>query len=279
MNTSFIITADDYGISPGVNEAIIQTYKKGNLTHASIMTNMKYFQDAVQKKKKEAKNLNIGLHINLTTGKALSKKNQINYLTDNNGYFKHNFIGLLFLRFFKNKKILQKQIEIEIENQIKLCIKNNIKLSHFDSHKHIHTIPWIFPVVKKLSKKYEIPRIRIINEKIFKTFFIKNDLSLFFSSSIIKYIILKTIYYFNKYKSDVYFFSILYSCKISNNIIQKLSKPETFKIMEIMVHPGIHEIDQKIDKGYIEKNRLLIDYRKTEYEILLNLKKLNSIFK
>ena len=107
MNTDFIITADDFGVSPGVNDAIIKTYNKGNLTHASIMTNMKYFDDAIRKKKKHAKNLNIGLHFNLTTGKALSDKNKINYFADKNGHFKHSFIGLLLLPLYKNIKKLQ----------------------------------------------------------------------------------------------------------------------------------------------------------------------------
>ena len=49
--------------------------------------------------------------------------------------------------------------------------------------------------------------------------------------------------------------------------------------MEIMMHPGIHEIDKKIDSKYSEKNRLLSNYRKKEFEILLNLKKINPIFK
>ena len=169
MSTKFIITADDFGISPGVNDAIIKSHNKGSLTHASIMVNMKYFQDAIQKKKNQAKNLNIGLHLNLTTGKALSDINKINLLVDDKGYFKHSFVKLLLLPFLKDKKGLQKQIEIEIENQINYCIKNNIKLSHLDSHKHIHTIPWIFEIVIKLSNKYKIPRIRTINENFFNS--------------------------------------------------------------------------------------------------------------
>ncbi len=276
---NFIITADDFGISPGVNEAILKTHKNGTLTNTSIMVNMEFLQDAIQKIKKEKNNLNIGLHINLTTGKSLTGDNKKNYLTDDNGFFKYGFIGLLFLPLFKNKKMLKEQLEIEIETQINLFIKNGIKLSHIDSHKHIHTIPWIFPIVSKLVEKYEIPRIRIINENIFKTFLIKKDISLFFSKSIIKYLILKLFYHLNKYKSDIYFFSILYSCKLSEEIIQKLLIPKKYNNMEIMVHPGVREIDEKLDKEYIEKNRLLSNYRREEYEILMNLKKLNSVFK
>jgi predicted glycoside hydrolase/deacetylase ChbG (UPF0249 family) len=280
MILEYIITADDFGISPGVNDAIIKAYNKGNLTHTSIMTNMLYFQDAIQKRNNKAKKLNIGLHLNLTTGKALTDITKISFLVDEKGFFKHNFLGLLLLPFFKNKKKLQKQVEIEIENQIKYCLKNNIKLSHLDGHKHIHTIPWIFQVVKKIINKYNIPRIRIINENIFKTFILEKKISLLLSSSIIKYTLLKLFYYLNKYRSYVYFFSILYSCKLNKKIISKISKPAKYKLMEIMIHPGIHEIDKKIDdKNYIEKNSLLKDYRKKEFEILLNLKTINSIFK
>ena len=75
------------------------------------------------------------------------------------------------------------------------------------------------------------------------------------------------------------FFGICTSGYVTSERLKDLFLRLSDGVTEIMVHPGIHEIDEKLDKEYIEKNRLLTNYRKKEYEILLNIKKINSIFK
>ncbi len=58
-----IINADDFGLSPGVNEAILELGKLGTVTSTTVMTNMPYYKDIV--KLLSLKNIGIGLHCNL----------------------------------------------------------------------------------------------------------------------------------------------------------------------------------------------------------------------
>ena len=43
-----IINADDFGLSRSVNQAIIDVYKKGNLTSTTLLVNMPGTEDAIQ---------------------------------------------------------------------------------------------------------------------------------------------------------------------------------------------------------------------------------------
>lgn len=42
-----IFNSDDFGYSPGINYAVIDAYKKGILTSATLMTNTPGFEQAV----------------------------------------------------------------------------------------------------------------------------------------------------------------------------------------------------------------------------------------
>jgi predicted glycoside hydrolase/deacetylase ChbG (UPF0249 family) len=48
-----IITADDYGMSPAVNNAIEAGIEAGLITSTNVMTNMDYYKDAINLKKKQ----------------------------------------------------------------------------------------------------------------------------------------------------------------------------------------------------------------------------------
>ena len=59
MNNKYIICADDFGLTKSVNKAVIDVFKKNNLTHASLMVNMPGKDDAFRLAK-IYKNLNVG---------------------------------------------------------------------------------------------------------------------------------------------------------------------------------------------------------------------------
>ena len=60
-----IVTADDFGYSRNVNKAIIRCFRNGIVTSTSLLANTKYFDESV-KLLKLNKNLDVGMHINLT---------------------------------------------------------------------------------------------------------------------------------------------------------------------------------------------------------------------
>ena len=184
-----IFNADDFGISHGVNHAIYKAYKEGILNSTSVMINLDYIDEAVELKK-DMPELNVGLHLNLTNQYAISDKKDISLLVDEDGKFKNGFVNLLLLSFLKPKQ-LKKQVEIETRAQIEKSIEKGFELTHIDSHRHIHHIPVIFNVVKKIAKEYKIDRIRVVNENIFNTLKHNNDKCFLSDGGLIKYVILR----------------------------------------------------------------------------------------
>lgn len=262
-----IFNADDFGMSRGINQAIAKAYHEGILNSTSIMINLKFVDEALELKK-EMPDLNVGLHLNLTNEFPLSNPAEIPLLVDENGKFKHGFVNLFLLSFFKAKE-LRRQAEIEARAQLEKAIRLGIKLSHVDSHRHIHHIPLIFNLVKKLAKEYNIPRIRVVNENIFNTLKYNKDTSWLKDGGLVKYVILRSLAFWNNYKTDTYFYSILYTCKLSKERFKNLQIPQGFEAVEIGIHPAMPEVDKAFMEDVFDTNILSV-WRTKELETLLD---------
>ena len=113
-----IFNADDFGISKGVNAAIVKAHKEGILNSASLMVNQKYASEAVDLAS-DMPDLELGLHINLTNEYPASKKEKIPLLVDENGKLKNGFVNLLMLSVLHPKEF-SKQTETEIRSSTKI---------------------------------------------------------------------------------------------------------------------------------------------------------------
>ena len=274
MTLKRIFNADDFGISKGVNAAIEQAHKEGILNSTSLMINQKYAGEAIEAAK-QMPNLEVGLHINLTNETPAANPQDIPLLVGENGKLKNGFVNLLILSFLHPRELAQ-QTEIEIKAQIKKYLQSGLKLEHLDAHRHVHLIPVIFKVVKKLAGEYNVTRIRVMNENIFNTIKQNRSLSYLFDGGIIKYLLLRFLSWWNGYKSDVYFYTILFTCKISSEQFENVKIPHGYKAVEVMIHPGRPDID----KQYIEDvwdDNILSPWRETELQTLLNKKNYKGI--
>ena len=256
------INADDFGVSPGVNQAIQDMFREKKLHSASLVCGCGYLEEAIKIAKENPK-LKLGLHFNITTGTAVFKHTQPSILVDSEGRFKNGFLKLLLLSIFKRKLLLE-EVKKELEAQIALIKKADLRISHIDSHRHVHVIPAIFVLVKDLAKKNQIKHVRVINERLGITWSIKHAKTFLVDGGIIKWGILRFLGVFNDDKlfSETYFFSILYTCSISNDLIKKIKAPSGFKHLEVMIHPGNPDIDA--DLVLEEKRHLLSKDRYTE---------------
>jgi len=260
-----IVNADDLAMTPGANAGIFKGFDEGIITHASIMANCDYFDEAIDGIKQRPE-LGIGIHFNLTYGRSLTENPLI---SDSNGLFNLSYSQLLLN---KDEKFLE-AVEAEWKAQINKVKQNiNKKITHIDSHRHIHLIPHIYPIVVKIAKQYNIQRIRLVKENFLNSLLLTKKANFFLNGGIIKYILLKSFSYINAKNDDFYkdilFYSILYTGVISKEIILKLeSRPDTY---EIMVHPSITELDLNI-KFYDEneKEYRVSNDRKSELKAVL----------
>lgn len=238
-----IINADDFGVSEGVNNAVIKAFKGGVLNSTSVMVNMDYAVEAARLTAEQGQGLATGLHLNLTMGKAVSNPAKIPLLVDHEGNFNCGFVKLLLMSLLV-KKELTEQVKTETLAQIQRAKEMGFTLAHIDSHRHIHIIPAIFKTVQQLAAENNIPRIRITNEDIRTTFKDNQDLSFLLDGGLVKYLLLRTLAFINKYPTKTYFYSVLYTGKLQKSRLQHITVDESkYDTLEVMIHPSITQID------------------------------------
>src|SRR5471030_1738174 len=81
--TSLIVTADDFGMSIPVNEAVEEAHRKGVLTCASLVVAGEAAADAVRRAKRMP-GLGVGLHLALLDAPSALSRNEIPDLLDPN---------------------------------------------------------------------------------------------------------------------------------------------------------------------------------------------------
>lgn len=265
-----IVNADDLAMTPGANKAIFDGFDRGAITHASIMANCDYFDEAMQGVTERPK-LGLGMHLNITYGKALVANR---LYSNKEGIFNIGYLDLLKKR---NSEFLE-SIEAEWDAQIQRVLErsNGMKLTHIDSHRHVHMIPHLYKIVVKLAKKYNIGRIRLINENLLHSLLLTKRYNFLLNGGIVKYLLLRSfsiidLKYANCYDA-IKFYSILYTGVIGGDIMQKLiDSPQKY---EIMVHPSYPKLDcdvlfyDKDEKAY----RISAD-REKELEAVLSIEK------
>ena len=149
-----MFNADDFGLSPEINVAILELAEKKALTSTTVMANLVQLKDI---EKLKSLNIGIGLHLNLSDGRPISPANKVKSLVDKSGNFKkwpELLMGFLIGR------VKKKHIEMEIIAQLETLKSYHIKISHADSHKHLHQFPILGPFILKVFKEQGIKKVR-----------------------------------------------------------------------------------------------------------------------
>lgn len=153
-----IITADDFGLSPEINTAVLQAHTRGILTSASLMVSAPAAAEAVAMAK-EAPTLKVGLHLTLVEGTSVLSSEAIPGLVDADRRFSDRIVWSGIRYFFSRR--LQREIAKECEAQICKFLETGLPIDHLNSHNHLHIHPAVAPVVIALAKKYSIPAVRV----------------------------------------------------------------------------------------------------------------------
>ena len=151
-----IISADDFGLTKGINEGIIRCAREGIVTSASVMANMPDFEQAVGLAGK-CPGLAIGVHLNLVKGGPLQPAGEVRSLVANRGVF---YTLPRFTVRLASGKIELAEAEKELRSQIEKALNAGLKPTHLDSHRHFHVYPPLLKLVIKLAKEYQIDKIR-----------------------------------------------------------------------------------------------------------------------
>ena len=161
MRRRLIVSADDFGLSPGVNAGIMRAHREGVLTDASLMVNGAAFEEAVELAR-AAPTLSVGLHLVLLQGHATTPPGAIPGLVDAAGMFRTNPVAVGFRYFFTPG--IRAQLEREICAQLERYLRAGLPLSHVDGHLNIHVHPTVLGILVRVAARYGIRALRLPRE-------------------------------------------------------------------------------------------------------------------
>lgn len=157
MSRKLIINADDYGHCLEVNVAIEELAVAGKLGGVSILANGNYFKQAVSFASSHPQ-LRAGVHLNAVEGQPVSRSPLVKILTEENGFFVS--LAALLRRWLLHPFQMSIAMETEWRAQIEKLIKAGVKVTHADSHRHLHAFPPAYHCAVKLCLQYAIPALR-----------------------------------------------------------------------------------------------------------------------
>jgi hopanoid biosynthesis associated protein HpnK len=157
LRRRLIVNADDFGRSPGINEAVARAHKEGILTTASLMVNEPHCDEAVRIAQQNPR-LGVGLHLALTRGRAGLEPNLIPGLANASGAFRGGPIATGFRCYFRPS--LRSQFRSEIHEQFRRFHATGLRLDHVNGHLHLHMHPTVLSILLEDAKDLGITAMR-----------------------------------------------------------------------------------------------------------------------
>jgi predicted glycoside hydrolase/deacetylase ChbG (UPF0249 family) len=148
-----ILNADDFGLSPGLNRAIVDLHAAGVVTSASLLMNLPSTAEALALS--AGSDLDIAVHLNLTAGRPL--RTDVPSLIGADGRFRD---PVSQTRRLLAGQLRLDEVEREWATQIEAFLATGRPLAHLDSHTHVHALPGLLGVLLRLARRYGIGAVR-----------------------------------------------------------------------------------------------------------------------
>lgn len=157
-----IVNADDFGMTHGINDAVIGLHDAGALTSATLMAASPRFADAVEISRQRP-GLGVGCHIVLVDGAPTADPAAIPSLlgpkeSGRSAAFRRT--PGRFVRDLFRGSILIADIEREATAQIRRMQDAGIRVTHVDTHKHTHMFPAVLDGVARAANACGVAAIR-----------------------------------------------------------------------------------------------------------------------
>ena len=155
-----IVNADDFGLTRGVNRAIVESHRDGIVTSSTLMANGQAFEDAIAQAK-SASRLSVGCHVVLVDGSPVLGGQQASTLFDqkaDDGRF-YDGLGAFALRVVSGR-VDADEIEAEVTAQIRKLQSAGVSVSHLDTHKHTHILPQVLRALLRAARTCGVPAVR-----------------------------------------------------------------------------------------------------------------------
>ncbi len=151
-----IVNADDFGLTSGVNRAIVEAHARGVVTSSTLMANGPAFAETVLLAEANPR-LSVGCHVVLIDGEPVLDAQRLSSITTE-GHFRDG------LKTFAMRAIAGRmkaeEITAEATAQIHKIQAAGISVSHVDTHKHTHLFPKILRPVLRAAAECGVRAVR-----------------------------------------------------------------------------------------------------------------------
>ena len=151
-------TADDFGLSLTINEAVEDAHRRGVLDAASLMVAGAAAADAVARAKR-LPGLRVGLHIVAVEGPCVLPPPELAAIARPDGRLPSRQAKLAF--DYGLSRRARRQIAREIHAQFGAFAATGLPLGHADAHKHMHLHPVVGRILIAAGREFGLTRLRV----------------------------------------------------------------------------------------------------------------------
>lgn len=155
MAKKLMITADDYGMSRAVNDAINAGIEAGLITTTNVMTNMPLYQEAAGLRKYPG--VSVGIHWALACGAPVAPREEIPTLVAENGEF---YPYPVFRKRYRQGKIADADIKKELLAQYQRFVDLMGQPDYWNTHQNTHVDFGIFRLFVDVALELGIAKMR-----------------------------------------------------------------------------------------------------------------------
>jgi predicted glycoside hydrolase/deacetylase ChbG (UPF0249 family) len=148
-----ILTADDYGASPNIDEGIEFALSRASITAVSALMNFPSSYAGLRALADRYPSAGIGVHFNLTTGSPLLDPRRVPNLVDREG----NLLAVDVL-LSRIRTVSPAELELELRAQARALEELGIRIDHLSDHNGVLSLyPPFFEVFCRLAGELGVP--------------------------------------------------------------------------------------------------------------------------
>ena len=232
-----IVSADDFGYFRCVSRGIIQAHLQGIVSATALFGNSPHLEKEVALLA-GAPDLDIGIHLNLTLGEPLTSELQ-DKMAATQGQFPSK---LKLITAVLTGAVKPAEIEAEWSCQIERAHGLGLQPCFVNSHEHVHMMPALMDVARRVAKRYQIDHIRVSAPDPIDLLSFASPLR-DFALALLARRVPKSVRL-----TAPRFLGLAVSGRLSLAYLQRiLPRLKVGQIYELMCHPGIYDHDEIAD--------------------------------
>src|SRR2546421_2322504 len=152
-----VVNADDFGLSPGVTDGILEAHAAGVVSSVSVLVNAPGWEHAVAARRGGGgATLGAGLPLTLTAGEPVSRGGSL--VHPHTGRF-YGLAGLMARALAG--RIDAGHVAEECAAQLARLRAAGVRVTHIDSHRHVHALPGVWAPVVATARAHGVPFVRV----------------------------------------------------------------------------------------------------------------------